>query len=267
MFSRLTFQYLIMAQKTPSLRRINHCQMNVSIVKWNMNGRWSRWICVEADDRTDGSCVIISGTLEVKFRDKLFAYFHRRFVQLVFVERDVGGNQYRSCRYEMRLFKDKNHSRSTCSSFVIDPESMDCNATNHSSTKRPFWLRFHSLSLSLSICPFLISNAIHTPQFRVFGRWNLSTFQCANGIWTRFMAFCATPFTAAIDCFFESEYLYRIYGRTTSKPVGSLGVGHDGFSQFEPFKSSRSRYGRGGGGVLCFGVDSVQRVQWQQLSL
>ena len=82
-------------------------------------------------------CVIISGTLEIKFPNNLFAYFHRRFVQLVFTQIDDGNHV--SCRYEMRFFKTKTHCKSPSYSFVIDPESIKCNVVDIGSKSRPFW--------------------------------------------------------------------------------------------------------------------------------
>merc|ERR1719361_1689356 len=85
-------------------------------------------------------CVIISGTLEVKFRDKFFAYFQRRFVQLVFADDHThhSDDQHVSSRYELRLFKDKHDCKSPLYSFVIDPESAICCGIASDSKSRPF---------------------------------------------------------------------------------------------------------------------------------
>jgi len=70
-------------------------------------------------------CVIISGTLSAKLCHKLFAHFHRRFVELVYVERQIAQDT-KSGHYELRLFKNKDKATNSLYSLVIDPTAMDC---------------------------------------------------------------------------------------------------------------------------------------------
>ena len=72
-------------------------------------------------------CIIISGTLEAKLRNKFFAYFHQKYVELVYVEKAINNNaNISSGHYELRLYKNKNKSKSSLYSFIINPISMTC---------------------------------------------------------------------------------------------------------------------------------------------
>eukprot|EP01084_Bolivina_argentea_P119810 212402_1 len=91
-------------------------------------------------------CVIISGTLEAKLRNKLFAYFHQRYVELVYVENQDDTPSY----YEMRLYKNKNKLNSPSYSFIINPISMTCYINYLNSNKHQF--TFVCSSQQTSIC-------------------------------------------------------------------------------------------------------------------
>lgn len=87
-------------------------------------------------------CVIISGKLEAKLRNKLFAYFHQRYVELVYVEKQIN-NTTSSGHYEMRLYKNKNKTQSSLYSFTINPISMTCYINYLNSNKHQFTLSIH----------------------------------------------------------------------------------------------------------------------------
>ena len=87
-------------------------------------------------------CVIISGTLEAKLRNKLFAYFHQRYVELVYVEKQIN-NTTSSGHYEMRLYKNKTKTQSSLYSFTINPISMTCYINYLNSNKHQFTLSIH----------------------------------------------------------------------------------------------------------------------------
>eukprot|EP01083_Nonionella_stella_P139760 427025_1 len=95
------------------------------------------------------NCTIISGTLEAKLRNKLFAYFHQRYVELVYVESQDDGDAS-SGHYEMRLYKDKNRTTSSLYSFIINPVSMTCYINYLNSKKHSF--TFVCSSQQNSIC-------------------------------------------------------------------------------------------------------------------
>ena len=79
-------------------------------------------------------CVVISGSLDAKLRNKLFSYFSQRYVELVYIESETENDGI----YELRFYKNKHKTSSSLFSFVINPISMTCYINYLNSNKHKF---------------------------------------------------------------------------------------------------------------------------------